>query len=53
MKIKLRVTNERETIIQVYEGDTAFTVAERCLKPEFKSTIPKELINELASIVQM
>ena len=41
-------------MVSVYEGDTAFTVAERCLKPEFKGQeISKELINELAVIVQM
>lgn len=41
-------------MVNVYEGDTAFSVAERCLRPEFKGQdIPKELINELAVIVQM
>jgi len=54
LKIKLWVSEDWESLVNVYENDTAVTVAERCLKPEFKDgSIPKELVNELAIIVQM
>jgi len=33
MKVKISV--DRETLVSVFENDTAFSVAERCLKPEF------------------
>jgi len=51
MKIRIKVSSDWESLVNVYENDTAFTVAERCLKPEFKGDVPKELINELSIIV--
>lgn len=53
MKIRIKISSERETLVAIFENDTAFKVAERCLNSEFGSNPPRDLINELAVIIQM
>lgn len=53
MKIRIKISAERESLVAVFENDTAFKIAERCLNSEFGNNPPRELINELALIVQM
>ena len=36
LKVRIWISDEWESMVSVFEGDTAFTVAERCLRPEFK-----------------
>ena len=51
MKVRVVLSAEKELVVPVFKGDSAYEVATRILSSEFSGEVPKNLMRELANMI--